>query len=104
MKQSISKKFGEYISEKERCILLAEYLVDNNATIRATAHHFHISKSTVHKDIAERLCRIHPALYRQAHEILMHNKEERHIRGGKATQDKYRTLRNKNTKNEPQKT
>ena len=104
MKQSISKKFGEYISEKERCILLAEYLVENSSTIRATAQHFHISKSTVHKDIAERLYRIHPALYKQAHEILMFNKEQRHIRGGKATQDKYRTLRNKNKEKEQKKT
>lgn len=84
-------------AEKERCVELAEYLIEHSATVRATAQHFHISKSTVHKDISERLKQIHPTLYRQAHEVLMQNKEERHIRGGKATQDKYRTLRNKKT-------
>lgn len=95
MKRSIVCHQNVLSEETERCIRLAEYLIEHQATVRATAYFFHISKSTVHKDITERLPHIHPALYRQAHAVLMRNKEERHIRGGKATQNKYRTLRNK---------
>lgn len=78
--------------EKDRCIKLAEYLIENNSTVRATAKHFGISKSTVHKDIAEKLPHIQIDLYQKAKDVLEKNKAERHIRGGQATKDKYLTL------------
>lgn len=78
--------------EKDRCIKLAEYLIENRSTVRATAKFFGISKSTVHKDIAEKLPHIQMQLYRDAKKILDQNKAERHIRGGQATKDKYITL------------
>ena len=85
--------------EKERCIKLAEYLIENHSTVRATAKHFGISKSTVHKDVAEKLPHIHAELYHKAKIVLDKNKAERHIRGGQATKDKYSTMqREKGTK------
>lgn len=72
-----------------RAIELAEYIIQNNATVRKTAKEFNISKSTVHKDVHERLKRINPELYREAQAILEQNKAERHIRGGMATREKY---------------
>lgn len=77
----------EYISE--RVILLAEYIIENKATVRKAAKQFNISKSTVHKDITERLACINSALAREAKEILNENKATRHIRGGLATKHKY---------------
>lgn len=79
-----------YISpNKERCVLLALYLVENQTTVRATAKKFGISKSTVHKDITQNLKRNNSALYEQVQQILEHNKDERHLRGGEATKQKY---------------
>jgi len=79
-----------YISSgKERCVLLATYLVENKATVRAVAARFGISKSTVHKDITQNLKRVNRTLYEQAKEILDLNKKERHLRGGEATKQKY---------------
>ena len=78
--------------EKERCIKLAEYMIENHSTVRATAKHFGISKSTVHKDVAATLPHIHAALYHKAKLALDKNKAERHIRGGQATKDKYSTM------------
>ena len=69
---------------------LAEYLLANNTTVRAAAKQFGISKSTVHKDLTERLPRINPGLYRQVRTLLDLNKAERHIRGGLATRRKYK--------------
>lgn len=74
---------------KERCEILGEYLVENRATVRAVAAHFSISKSTVHKDVTERLYQKNPALYTAVKEILDENKSERHLRGGEATRIKY---------------
>ena len=76
--------------EKDRCIKLAEYLIDNNSTVRATAKRFGISKSTVHKDVTERLSRIDPQLFIKVKAVLDKNKKERHIRGGMATKRKYK--------------
>ena len=76
-------------SDKERCVVLAAYLVENKATVRTVAAHFGISKSTVHKDITQHLKKVNQALYYQAKEILDINKQERHIRGGEATKQKY---------------
>ena len=79
-----------YISSvKERCVLLATYLIENRSTVRAVASKFGVSKSTVHKDITENLKRVNPELYDQAKEILETNKSERHIRGGEATRKKF---------------
>ena len=77
------------ISQEERCVKLASYLVENKATVRKVASHFGISKSTVHKDITVKLKRVNKKLYEQTKEILDINKQERHIRGGEATKKKY---------------
>jgi putative DeoR family transcriptional regulator (stage III sporulation protein D) len=74
---------------EERAVALAEYIVEHEATVRQTAQVFHISKSTVHKDVAERLRGISPGLYLQAQAVLQQNKAQRHIRGGLATRQKY---------------
>ncbi len=76
----------------ERAVVLGEYIVENKSTVRAAAEKFGISKSTVHKDVAERLIKIQPSLYPQVKEILEKNKRERHIRGGLATKRKYEQL------------
>ena len=79
-----------YIStNKERCVIMGTYLIENNATVRAVAARFGISKSTVHKDLTERLNKINPSLANEARKILEENKAERHIRGGRATKLKY---------------
>ncbi len=75
---------------EERVADLAAYIVDNQTTVRAAAKQFGISKSTVHKDLTERLPRINPGLYRQVRTLLDLNKAERHIRGGLATRRKYK--------------
>lgn len=74
---------------KQRAIELARYIIENKATVRAAAKVFNVSKSTVHKDITERLKKINPQLAKNVHIILDENKAERHIRGGLATQQKY---------------
>ncbi len=76
-------------SASERCVFLAEYMVEHQATVRATAQVFGISKSTVHKDITQTLKKVDIALYNDAKRILEINKSERHIRGGEATRKKY---------------
>ena len=68
---------------------IAKYIVENNATVRQTAKKFGISKSTVHKDVTERLTKINPSLAQKARKVLDVNKSERHIRGGLATREKY---------------
>ena len=73
----------------ERVIAVAGYIVENNATVRQTAKEFGISKSTVHKDVTDRLTIINPALSKQVRSVLDVNKSERHIRGGLATREKY---------------
>ena len=75
---------------EERALKMAEYIAESGATVRRCAQIFGVSKSTVHKDLQERLPAINPSLYRQVKEILEENKAERHIRGGIATRNKYR--------------
>lgn len=75
---------------EERACDLALYIIEQKATVRAAAKKFGISKSTVHKDIQERLPAINRALYLQAKRVLEENKAQRHIRGGMATREKYR--------------
>ncbi|MEE1078507.1 MAG: sporulation transcriptional regulator SpoIIID [Agathobacter sp.] len=74
---------------EERAVEIALYIVENNATVRQTAKHFGISKSTVHKDCSERIFQINPLLGKQVRKILDVNKKERAIRGGLATKEKY---------------
>lgn len=74
---------------EERAVEIANYIIENNATVRRTAKQFGISKSTVHKDITDRLEHINPSLAAQARVVLDVNKSERHIRGGMATREKY---------------
>ena len=75
---------------EERIIELANYTIENKATVRETANRYGISKSSVHKDLQDRLPGINGQLYNAVNEILMFNKAERHIRGGLATRKKYR--------------
>ena len=82
-----------YQTQEERCEALASYLVENNATVRQTAHAFSVSKSTVHKDLTTRLRYINPVLYAAVREVLAKNKSERHLRGGEATRQKYKKSR-----------
>lgn len=76
----------------DRAIILGEYILENNATVRAAASWFGISKSTVHKDVSQKLSQLSPSLYRDVRAILNKNKQERHIRGGMATKKKYEML------------
>ena len=75
---------------EERACELAAYIIDNNATVRSAAKKFGISKSTVHKDLTDRLRRVDRNLYLQVKRVLERNKAERHIRGGIATRRKYK--------------
>lgn len=79
-----------HTSIEERARDLAVYIVENKATVRAAAKQFGISKSTVHKDLTERLKTVDPTLFKQVRELLDINKAERHLRGGMATRRKYK--------------
>lgn len=82
------------ISIEDRAVNLAHYLIDSKDTVRGAAKKFGISKSTVHKDVSERLKKINPSLAKEVRAILDENKAERHIRGGMATKLKYSHLKN----------
>lgn len=77
------------LSIEERAIELAHYIINSKDTVRGAASKFGISKSTVHKDLSERLLKINPVLAKEVRKILDKNKAERHIRGGMATKLKY---------------
>ena len=77
----------DYIEERE--VEIAYYIIEHKATVRQTAKKFGVSKSTIHKDVTERLLQINPALAAEARKVLDINKSERHIRGGLATREKY---------------
>lgn len=77
---------------EERAVELGNYILEHNATVRAAAKEFGISKSTVHMDVSQRLQRVNPQLYKNVKKILDTNKAQRHIRGGMATQKKYADL------------
>lgn len=79
---------------EERTINIANYIIGNNATVRQAAKEFGVSKSTVHKDVTERLEDLDRSLAREARKILNLNKAERHIRGGLATRAKYMSKKN----------
>ena len=74
---------------EERAMEIAVYIIEHNATVRQTAKQFGVSKSTVHKDLVDRLPIVNPGLAQEARKILDVNKSERHIRGGLATKEKY---------------
>ena len=79
-------------SVEKRAVMLAEYIIETNATVRTAAKRFDVSKSTVHTDVSKRLFRINPALAAKVRLVLDENKAQRHIRGGKATKEKYARL------------
>ncbi len=83
------------ISIEERAVMLARYIIDTKDTVRGAAKQFGISKSTVHKDVSQRLMKINMPLFLEVRKILDENKAERHIRGGMATKLKYTEQKNK---------
>lgn len=74
---------------RERCVILGEYLIEHQATVRSAATVFGISKSTVHKDVTQTLKSVNKSLYTEVQSLLNKNKQERHLRGGEATRLKY---------------
>ncbi len=74
---------------EERAVKVGEHILNNKATVRSAAQKFGVSKSTVHKDVSERLKHINPSLYKEIKIVLELNKSQRHIRGGLATKNKY---------------
>lgn len=80
-------------SDKERAVIFGEYMVSRKATVRGTAKAFGVSKSTVHKDLTEKLPKLSPSLYKKVKAVLEENKQQRHIRGGLATKHKYEEQR-----------
>ena len=74
---------------EERAVIVAKYILEKNTTVRQTAKTFGVSKSTIHKDVTERLEEINPSLALEVKRVLEKNKSERHIRGGMATKLKY---------------
>ncbi len=80
---------------ENRCVELAEYIIKTGATVRSAAKQFAISKSTVHKDITQRLPKINKALYNEVKIVLQFNKNERHLRGGIATKKRWSEMKTK---------
>lgn len=78
-----------FVGMRERCEEVAGYIIDTGSTVRVAATYFGISKSTIHKDITDKLKYVNPALHREVARVLEHNKSLRHIRGGEATRRKY---------------
>ena len=76
-------------ADKERCVILGTYIVENRATVRQTAARYGISKSTVHKDVTETLRHVNRALCEEVAKVLEQNKSERHLRGGEATRQRH---------------
>ena len=83
-------------ADKERCVVLGTYIVENRATVRQTAARYGISKSTVHKDVTETLRHVNPGLCEEVARVLERNKSERHIRGGEATRRRHLSRSGKN--------
>lgn len=83
---------------RTRVLDIAAYLLSTGHTVRQAAGVFHVSKSTVHKDVTERLEKINKELYEEVSKVLAHNKSERHIRGGEATKRKYISQRKQKTR------
>lgn len=83
----------DILNDKDRCEILAEYLLENKSTVRATAANYGLSKSTVHKDVSHRLKKVNPILYVKVKKLLDLNKSQRHLRGGAATKLKYKQMK-----------
>lgn len=79
---------------EDRCIRIGRYVVENRCTVRAASEQFEVSKSTVHKDLTERLKHVDKSLYDQVMEIFRDHIETRHLNGGEATRRKYESIRN----------
>lgn len=77
---------------RDRSEMIASYMIEHKVTVREAAKHFHVSKSTVHKDVTEKLKYINPSLHDEVGKLLAVNKSERHIRGGEATRRKYQRI------------
>ncbi|MBE6530309.1 MAG: stage III sporulation protein D [Ruminococcaceae bacterium] len=77
---------------RERCVVLGEYLIEHQATVRSCAAALGVSKSTVHKDVTQTLKFVNQGLYDEVQKVLLKNKQERHLRGGEATKNKYHAL------------
>lgn len=86
------KKAATGETDQERCVILGHYIVENNATVRAAAKKFGVSKSTVHQDITTKLAQVNRQLHDEVKSVLEKNKQERHLRGGQATRQKYAEL------------
>lgn len=80
---------------EERAIRAAEYIIEQKATVRAAAKALGVSKSTIHKDVSERLRKVDAELYKEVKQVLERNKQERHLRGGEATKRKYEKEKNR---------
>lgn len=80
---------------EERAVRAAEYIIEQKATVRAAAKKLGVSKSTVHKDVSERLRKVNAGLYKEVKQVLEQNKQERHLRGGEATKRKYEKEKNR---------
>ena len=80
---------------EERVYELAQYIISTNSTVRSAAKKFRVSKSTVHKDVTERLLELNPAMAAEVKDVLESNKAERHLRGGMATKEKYQHAKEK---------
>jgi putative DeoR family transcriptional regulator (stage III sporulation protein D) len=91
----VKNSYTYSISIEERCVRLAEYLIETQSTVRGVASHFGISKSTVHKDVTQILEGVDFDLYDKVKAVLETNKKERHLRGGEATRKKYKGASNK---------
>lgn len=93
----MEKRYADYINY--RVIETAQYFIEHNSTIRETAKHMGVSKSTTHKDLTERLPTINHLLYEQVNSLLKKNKQERHMRGGIATQKKFKEIKSNKENN-----
>lgn len=90
--------YNNELTLQKRVLKVSEYIIETGCTIRTAAKVFGISRSTIHKDISERLPKISPTLYRKTKLVLEKNKSERHLRGGLATKLKYLSLKNERSK------
>ncbi len=88
-----SIKYRKDSADKERCIMLGEYIIETKGTVREAAAKFGVSKSTVHKDVTEKLEKTDRQLYLKVRSVLSQNKAERHLRGGQATKKKYNDMK-----------
>lgn len=94
----VNFSYNVWTREYERCEKLAEYIINTGCTVRQAARKFNVSKSTVHKDVTERLKEVNREYYIQVCEILKKNKAERHLRGGMATKKKYNLIKDDKVK------